>query len=162
MGNEFKKGNVTVVLPEGIETSEKAGKMSAQEVARQIKSYAGLGLCCEQTAQELEKNAGRVIVPELDQKKMVQDAKQAEALATLITDLEATLLWAKQNQLLLAGSAHRQLLRVLAFVRAHEKFDPRLVALFPRLKSYFAKPQSKKASRAAAPTTQSQAIPGAD
>lgn len=162
MGSEFKKGNVTVVLPEGIETSEKAGKMSVEEVAREVKSYAGLGLCCEQTAQELEKNAARVVVPELDTKKMVQDAKQAEALASLVTDLEATLLWAKQNQLLLASSAHRQLLRVLAFVRAHEKFDPRLVALFPHLKSYFARPTVRRTSKPKAKKTPDQPTPGAD
>jgi len=147
MSNEMKKGNVTVIVPEGVTTSERAGKMSQEEVARQIKSYSGLGLCCEQTAGELVKNADRVTVPELDAKKMIEDAKAAEALASLVTDLEAMLLAVKQNQLLLAGSAHRQLLRVLTFVRAHEKFDPRLVALFPHLRNYFAKTRTTKTSK---------------
>lgn len=161
MSNEMKTGNVTVIVPEGVTTSARAGKMSQEEVAREIKSYSGLGLCCEQTASELEKNAARVTVPELDRKKMVEEAFAAEALASLVTDLEATLLWVKQNQLLLAGSAHRQLLRVLAFVRAHEKFDPRLVALFPHLRKYFKKTRApKKATKTPEPNT--QLTPGAD
>ena len=39
MSNEMKKGNVTVIVPEGVTTSERAGKMSQEEVARELKSY---------------------------------------------------------------------------------------------------------------------------
>ena len=46
------------------------------------------------------------------------------------------------------GGGARKLLRALAFVRAHEKFDPRVASAFPHLISYFAKvKKSEKAQR---------------
>src|SRR5262245_22006011 len=128
--SELKQGSVTVLLPEGVTLHERAGKLSVLEAAREYKSYANLAQCCEVTAQALEENAGRLVVPGVDVAALRAEAERADALLPIISDLEATLTVLKQDRLLWAAASHRRLLRVRAFLRAHQTIDPRLVELF--------------------------------
>lgn len=152
METELKQGAVTVIVPDGVPVLEQAGKLTAKELAREIKSYTGLGVCCQQTSQALHKNVERIAVPNVDLVQMEQESKQAEALSTLVNDLENVLLRLKQNQILLAARAHRKLIRVLAFVKAYQKSDPHILELFPHLDGYFSK---KRRRISKTPTTES-------
>ena len=146
---KIKQGSVTITIPDGIEIPEKAGKMTADEVARLEKPRRGLGMTCEKTAEVLGKNADRITVPGVDPKALEKAGQAAEDIDAVISDLEHVLTTLKQANALLDSHAHRELRKVLAMVRSQEKFDPRLADLFQQLVSYFATSRAGSAPAAA-------------
>lgn len=132
------QGSVTLTCTETLQIPDKAGKMSVEEVSRIEKARRGVGITCERTAEALRKNEGRITVPGVTPEALEQAGKAADDIDGVIADLEHLLLILKQSNVLLDAHAHRELRKVLAAVRAQEKFDPRLPDLFPQLIAYFA------------------------
>lgn len=135
---KLKQGTVTVVYPDSISLPEKAGKLSADEVARVEKARRGVGLTCEKTAEALKKYKDRVKGSDVDPAKLEEAGAMAEDIDVTIADVEHALMVLKQANILLDGDAHRMLRKVLAAVRSAEKFDPKVTELFPHLIGYFA------------------------
>jgi len=134
---EIKQGAVTATVPDHIEIPAQAGKMSPAEVSSLGKSRRGIGLTSEQPAEALRKNPDRLAIPGLDAETVARDGKAAEDFDNVLADLDALRVRLRQANLLLDNKAHENLRRVLAFVRAQEKFDSRLADLVPHLTAYF-------------------------
>lgn len=146
---KLKLGTVTVAYPDDIELPEKAGKMAPEEVGRLEKPRRGIGLACEKTAEAMIKNTGRVTVSGVDPDALVTAGRMAEDIDVVIADVEHVLMTLKQGNALLDSNAHLMLRKVLAAVRAAEKFDPKVADLFPHLTAYFA--NSRGSSTGGAP-----------
>jgi hypothetical protein len=155
MSNELKQGAVTVMVPDGVLVLTEAGKLTVKEMARQIKSYKTLELCCLQTAQDLQKQNARITVPHLDINQMQDEARQASVFASLVNDLEQLLLLLKQNQILIGARAHKKLLRIRAFIKAYQNTDPHLIEAFPSLMFYLSKKPRRKPETQPTPQTDS-------
>lgn len=128
-------GTVTIGYPAGIELPPKAGKLSPEEVTRLPKARRGVGLACEKTAEALPKASG--VKTDVTAEALVAAGAMAEEIDTVIADVENALLVLKQANNLLDGAAHELLRKVLAAVRAAEKFDSHVVDVFPHLIAYF-------------------------
>jgi hypothetical protein len=70
--------------------------------------------------------------------ELVAAGEQAEDIDVVIADVENVLVVLKQANNLLDAHAHELLRKVLAAVRAAEKFDPKVASVFPHLVAYFA------------------------
>jgi hypothetical protein len=135
----LKQGSVVIELPSHIEILPEAGKLSPEQQRAMEKPRRGLGLTCEQTAAAMEKDPKRLAVPDLTAGQLLEYGKQAEDIDGVIIDLEVLLGVLRQNNLLLDSRAHKALRQVLAWVRAMEKFDPKVVSLVPHLIAYFSR-----------------------
>lgn len=135
---EIQHGHVTVVVPDDVDLPGKAGQMSPTEVQRLPKARKGVGLTCLMTAEALVRHGDRINVSGVDAETLQKAARGAEAYDAAITDLEAVLVRLKQANLIHEAEAHEALRRVLAAVRAQEKFDPRAADVVPELVAYFA------------------------
>ncbi len=138
MDNKLKHGTVVVTYPSNITLPERAGQLTAAEITRLPKARRGIGLACDATAAVLEKHGDRVPGAGVDPADLVKAGKMAEDIDHVIADMEHALMIMKQANLLLDGDAHTRLRKVLAAVRAAEKFDPRVGDLFRHLNDYFA------------------------
>lgn len=136
--SQFKQGSITVELPPSVTIPEQAGKLSPIQISRLEKPRKGIGLTCQKTSEAMLKYAAQLAVPGVDATKLAQKGQAAEDIDTLVFELEAALSVLKQANRLLDDDAHRDLRKVLAFVRGQEKFDPGIVNLLPSLIDYFA------------------------
>ena len=134
---DLKQGTVTVSIPDHITISDRAGNLTVLEAQRMARARRGLGLATEKTSEAMKKNPDRLAVPNLDPDHLAAQGKVAEDIDVVINDLETLLSVLKQANLLLDHEAHQSMRRALAFVRAQEKFDPRLADLVPHLIAYF-------------------------
>lgn len=134
---QIQHGHVTVTIGDGIEMPAKAGQLSPIEMQRMGKPRKGVELVCQVVADVVERHGDRLSVPGVDAAGLREAARRSGALDPVITDLEALLVVVKQANLLFDVEAHEQLRRVLAAVRAQEKFDPRITDLVPDLVAYF-------------------------
>jgi hypothetical protein len=132
------QGSVTVQIPDHIPLPERAGKLSVEELRRFETARRGIGLVAEQMAEAMKKHPERLTPPGVDPAALAASGKAAEDIDTVIDDLDALLMVLKQANRILDADANQQLRRVLAFVRAQEKFDPTLPSLVPTLVGYFA------------------------
>lgn len=136
---EIKQGNVTVQIPDDIDMMEDAGKLTPQQLARHPdKPRRGVGFAARMTADAMRKNPDRLKVNGVTADELEDYGRQADEIDKIIVDLRVLLLTLEQNNFLLDARAHRALRRVLSFIRAEEKFDPRIVELVPDLIKYFA------------------------
>ncbi len=136
--SQFKQGSVTVELPPSVTIPEQAGKLSPTQISRLEKPRKGIGLTCQKTSEAMLKYAAQFAVPGVDATKLAQKGQAAEDIDTVVFELEAALSVLKQANRLLDDDAHRDLRKVLAFVRGQEKFNPGIVNLVPSLIDYFA------------------------
>jgi len=136
-GVEIKQGSVALVLPPGVEFDPRAGTLSVDDIRRMSKARSGVGLTCEATAEAMRKYPDRLAVPGVVPDELEKRGFVADAIDGVIADLEVLKLQATQGNFLADSSAHDGLRRVLAFVRAQEKFDKTITALVPQLISYF-------------------------
>ena len=132
------EGNVSVVVPEHISIPVEAGTLSKDQVRRLIKARRGVGLACGATAQAMRTYPDRLAVAGVSPDALDAAGRSAEDIDLVITNLEIVLTTLKQANLLLDAQAHELARRVLATVRATEKFDETVVDLVPQLIAYFA------------------------
>lgn len=135
---QLTHGTVSITYPDHITLPERAGKLTPAEVARLEKPRRGLGLACEKTAEAIKQHPAQLAAAGVDPEQLRADGRAAEDIDTVIHDLEALLTRLKQANSLLDEHAHRELRRVLAHVRAQQKFDPSVPSLVPLLVAYFA------------------------
>jgi hypothetical protein len=133
---DLTHGTVTVSYPAHIDIPANAGKLSPDEVNKIPKARRGVGLACEKTAEALAKAPS--VKTDVDSAALVEAGTMAEDIDVVIADVENVLVVLKQANNLLDANAHEMLRKVLAAVRAAEKFDPRVVDVFPHLIAYFA------------------------
>ncbi len=146
---KLKHGTVTIAYPDDIVLPEKAGQLTGADLARVQKARRGVGLACEATSVALKKYGDRVPGSGVDPDELVTAGKMAEAIDEVIADTEHALMILKQANVLLDADAHLRLRKVLAAVRAAEKFDANVVDLFRHLLDYFA--NSRAATDGATP-----------
>ena len=140
------QGTVSITHPDHIHIPPEAGKLSAEQIAALEKPRRGLGLACEKTAEAMKKYPDRLTVKDVDPVELARDGRAAEDIDTVISDVEALLLRLKQANNLLDEKAHRELRKVLAYVRGQEKFDRGIVDLVPILVAYFSNTRGRKES----------------
>jgi hypothetical protein len=149
---ELTQGTVTVVVEDETTLPEAAGKLTRKEVLSLPKPKRGVGKACDQTAQALQDAGDRVFVPGITPDGLRQAGERAEALESIVANLEALLVIIRQALLLNGAEAQRQLMKVAAFVQAHKKTDPRLMDLFVALREYFPATTRKKKGAQASTT----------
>jgi hypothetical protein len=136
--SEIKQGAITITLREGMTLPENAGKLSVTEAQRVPKARRGVGATCLATADDIERSGGQISVPDVTPDDLRAAAERADALEPIIADLEYLLQLVRQANMLLDADAHDLLRKVVATVRALEKFDPSAPARVPSLIRYFA------------------------
>jgi hypothetical protein len=141
---ELSKGTVTVKYDDGIKVPPEAGTLSALDLARLEKPRRGVGVTALATADAVRKR------PDLAPKGVTADeledmGRQADAIDYLIVDLESILNQMKQANLLIDSRTNELLRKVLANVRAQEKFDAGVVKDVPHLIGYFSNSRAPKA-----------------
>jgi hypothetical protein len=135
--SEMTQGTITVTYPDHIPIPEKAGKMTPVEVSRTPRARRGLGLMCEKTAEAMTKYPDKIQAAGVTATQLQGAGKAAEDIDVVVTDVENLLVVLRQANLLLDAEAHTLARKVLASVRAQEKFDPKIADLVPHLISYF-------------------------
>lgn len=143
--SELVEGVVRISIPDHITIPERAGKMTPDEVARLEKARKGIGLVGEATAQAVAENATRLPVPGVDVVSLKAMTRAAEDIDRVIENVEAVLVKLRQANALLDAEANEQLRKVMAFVRAQEKFDAGVTSLVQPLVAYFANTRAPKA-----------------
>jgi hypothetical protein len=148
---ELKHGAVSVVLPENVELSLRAGKMSKREVSRLLKAPVGMRYAAEHSALALtqagESFAAPVgITPEL--LKAFCNG-ESEVLERIIVDLLHLLLKFKQGKLLVDAKLHHVLRQLKDSVRAQAKYTPQLLLMFAPLLALFEKSKETRKKRVA-------------
>jgi hypothetical protein len=134
---ELKHGTITVMIPDHIPLPENAGSLTSVELARLEKPRRGLGLACQKTAEAIRKHPGKLAACGVDPDLLDAKGAAAEDIDSVINDLEVVLAKLKQGNALLDVDANKELRKVLAFIRAQEKFDPSIPSLVPVLIDYF-------------------------
>jgi len=147
MAVEVRQGSVALTLPPRVAFDVRAGTLSVDELKRLVTARSGVGLTCEATAAAMRKYPDRLAVPAVSPDDLEDKGFVAEKIDEVIADLDVLKLVATQGNRLADAAAHDGLRRVLAFVRAQEKFDPTLASLVPQLILYFSneKPEPKPA-----------------
>ncbi len=135
---EVKQGSVTAIVSDEITVPERAGTLNPQEVRRLPKARKGVGLVAMQTAEALRNVGSRVIVQGATPDDIATAGRMADAIDEPVNDAQYVAMVLAQANLLLDAEAHVLLRKALTAVRAAEKFDPRIVDLFPGLIDYFA------------------------
>lgn len=141
---EIKQGTVTAVVPETITIPDRAGNLTPREVRRLPKARKGVGMVAQQTAETLKKVGNRVAVQGTTPDEIASAGRIAEAIDEPMNDAQYVAMVLAQANLLLDAEAHLLLRKALTAVRAAEKFDPRIVDLFPALIEYFANSRSEE------------------
>lgn len=134
---DYEKGNVHINFPEGFTLDERAGTLDVKEVQRLEKARDGLAEACAKSATGMRDNDGRIAVPQLTADELAAKGQATFNIGNTVANLETALRVFKQQQLITEADAHEALRRVLAAVRAAEKFDPRITDAFPDLIKYF-------------------------
>jgi hypothetical protein len=138
---EIRQGSASVTLPDATAISERAGKLSADEIKREAKARPGVGLACSLTAEAMVKYPLLCAIHDVTPEALREAERQIEAVQGAIADLEALLATLKQASLLASADAHRKLGKVIRTVRAIETVDAGVVRVVPQLVSYFATPR---------------------
>jgi hypothetical protein len=137
---ELKFGSVTITIPEGLALPEEAGKLSPDEVRRLAKARKGLGLACEQTARAIEATEGSfLVVGDITPQGLREAGHKADALDSVLADLENAVTLLKQANLIFENEGHKQLGKVNDQYKAQGKHDKTLAAHFEGLEEYFAR-----------------------
>jgi len=150
--SEIKHGLVTVTLPDTVVFPAQAGRLSTDQVQALPRGRPGIGLVAERTARAMGQSPERLTVSGVDPTKLAAAGKTADEADKVVHDIEAIATICRQGNMLLDAEAHESLRRVLAHVRAQEKFDPRIVDLVPDLIAYFSSTKAKATSTETAPT----------
>ena len=147
------QGCVTVTVPEGITIPVEAGTLSDKQMSEMFPARYGVSLVCAATADAMRKNPARLAVPQVDADVLQALGQQASHLKQIATDVDVVIVKLRQAIRLLDHSAHTELRKVLAAVRALENFDPTLTDLVPDLVRYFENPGAgkKKTAEESAP-----------
>jgi len=140
---EFKQGSVAVVYGDNLKIPAEAGMLSPKQVRELPKARRGIGLACTMTADAMRKHSDKLTVDAVEADGLAAAGAMAEDVDAIIAELEAAVTYFKQANNILDGEAHTALRRVLAHVRAKEKFDARIVDLVPHLIAYFANEPSQ-------------------
>ena len=135
---EIKQGGVTATISDEIALPERAGNLTPREVRRLPKARKGVGFVAQQTAEALRNVGSRVVLQGATLDDIARAGKMAEAIDEPVNDAQYVAMVLAQANLLLDADAHVLLRKALTAVRAAEKFDPRVVDLFPALIDYFA------------------------
>lgn len=135
---QYKHGVVSLKYPDTFTVPAEAGTLSPEAARRLPKARRGVGLACEMTAQAMQKFPDKLAVAGVVPSELAEAGRAAEEIDGVIADLDAALNYFKQANLLLDAKAHTELRKVLAHLRSHEKFDPKLADLVPHLVTYFA------------------------
>lgn len=141
---ELVVGSVQMSLPYDIELDPRAGKLDRKDVVRMEKARSSVTKACMRTGAALNEAGDRVVVPGVSSVDLVQAGQRAAALDQVKNNLQTALLIVSQQDLIEGEKAHLLLRRVLASVRAAEKFDARVTQLFPDLIAYFENDQASK------------------
>ena len=131
------QGTVTIQVPEGIQIPSDAGTLSTKDMQRLVKARSGVGFACQMTAQAMRQNPGRLNVPEVNPDELERMGNMAEGMDLILNDLDMLREVCRQANLIIDSDTHNMLRRVLAFVRAQQKFDNTLPTLVPQLEVYF-------------------------
>jgi hypothetical protein len=141
---EMNHGTVTIQFADHIQIPPEAGTLSPSDIARIEKARRGVGATAMLTAEAIRKQPqlapGGVTADELE-----AIGRQADDIDLVISDVEALLFKMKQANVMIDGKANEMLRRVLANVRALEKFDSGVVNSVTHLTGYFQNSRSPKA-----------------
>lgn len=140
---EFKQGSVTVTYNDKLKIPAEAGSLSPKQVRDLPKARRGVGLACSMTAEAMRKHPDKLAADGVTPDALTTAGEMAESVDGVIAELESALTYFKQANNILDAEAHTALRRVLAHVRAKEKFDARLADLVPHLVAYFANEASQ-------------------
>lgn len=146
---KIKHGTITISIPDELAPPEKAGKMSADEVARIPKAQLGVGLICAQAADIMEKVGPSFTAPAgVTPESLRAAAKRADEIDQYLVDIDVVREILKQANLLFDAEAWEQVRKVNDQVKAQGKHDPSLATSFKQVIDYFAKgPRAPKAGK---------------
>jgi len=133
-------GAVSVTISDALAPPDNAGKLNADEVRRLPKAPRGIGLAGLHTADAIGKAGAKFAPPaDITADKLLAACEKAEAIDSVITDLEVVLGTLKQANLLFDAAAWEMLRRVNDQVKAQAKYAPELENIFRTLLDFMAR-----------------------
>jgi hypothetical protein len=152
MAKTITHGTITVSVPDHLAPPEKAGKMTAEDIARIPKPRRGIGLVCEQAAEAMAKAADKFTPPPGVTADSLRDAGQrADEIDPFLIDIDVVREVLRQSNLIFDADAYEQIRKMNDQVKAQAKHNPELLTIFQNLLDYFARSTSRKAPPAGEP-----------
>lgn len=144
-------GPVTLVVPDNLALSDKAGKLSAAEIRRLPKAPAGIGLAAQETATALI-NAGAAFTAPKDvtAKTLLAAGARSDGLNGILNDLDVVRRMVQEENLLSDAACWDQLRQINDMVKGQVKHHPELKAMFAPLSAFMAK-SAVRGKKAATP-----------
>lgn len=133
----FTLGSVSVQFPTHAELPAESGTLTSDDLLELGVARSGIRSTCYATASMLRENSSRIAVPGMTPDQLEAAGVAVEDVGLIVAELEVVMHHVKQGHRLLQHEAHSLLRRVLAQLRAAEKFDPNLGLRFPELIGYF-------------------------
>ena len=144
MSKTITHGTITVAVPDHLAPPEKAGKMTADEIARIPKPRRGIGVVCDQAADAMEKAAGKFAPPPgVTADSLRQAGQRADDIDTFLIDIDVVREVLRQANLIFDADAYEQVRKMNDQVKAQGKHNPELLTIFQQLLDYFARSTRK-------------------
>jgi len=142
---KLKQGNTTIEIDDHIAPPAKAGTMSAEELRRIPKARTGIGAACDGAADAMEQLGDDFTAPRGVSPESLREAgRKAEAIDSVISDLEQMLSKLRQANLLFDADALAKLSKVNDQSKAQGKGNERVRLAFAGVTAYFANAPKKK------------------
>ena len=134
----YISGNISITLPEHIEISHAAGKLSINQVLRIPKPYKrGTGKLCQELADIIDKTPEFTVAPEGICDALRDAGAKADDLKPYVFEAKNLLKTLQQQSLLNDSAAYALIRQVNDLVKAQVKQNPQLANTFYPLNYYF-------------------------
>ncbi len=138
MANEFKIGDITIILPDDLEIPEAAKTAGVDELGRKNQARRGVGLLCMIIADLLERHPDRLRLPaHITPARLRELGARAEAWDSVILNVAELSRLVQKSNTVADGEAHDALGEVNQQLKAQLSSDPTLAADFAALRAYF-------------------------
>ncbi len=144
-------GPVTVVFDDALTLSDKAGKLTPEDILRLPKSPAGVGLAAHLTADALTAAGDAFTAPKgVTPKSLLAAASRAEGYDSLIVALDVVRQTIQEENLLADAACWDQLRQINDMLKGQVRHHPELAAMFAPLTAFMAK-SAVRGKKAVAP-----------
>ena len=139
----YTYGKISIELPEHLQISAIAGKLTADKIQRMPKANAQqLGVLCQKLADIMDANPD-FTVPEVTSAKLRTAGIKSEDIKAYVLDLDNTCKTFRQQSLIYDNLAYELVRRVNTHVKGEAKYNAQIKDKFASLFHFFDRPTRK-------------------
>lgn len=145
-------GPVTLVIDDALALSDKAGKLTPDDILRLPKAPAGIGLATKLTADAMTAAGGAFTAPQgVTAKSVLAAGTRADGYDSVLVALDVVRRMIQEENLLADAACWDQLRQINDMLKGQVKHHPELAAMFAPLTAFMAK-SAVRGKKAATPT----------